>query len=90
MKRCTLASRAVSKKIERKGTSVDKEKKSVNIIDDDEFTKVVKMQRTPSPTLEPASKTSIPELRIVELLLDWDEVKVTKTKVIVEKAERDG
>ena len=41
MKSYTSASRAVSKKIERKAELVDKGKKRVKIIDDDRCTKVV-------------------------------------------------
>ena len=90
MKSCTLASRAVSKKIERKMVWVDKGKNRMNIINDDGFTKVVNMQRTPSPTPGPALKTPTPELRIVELVSDWDKIETAKTKVLVEKVERDG
>ena len=41
MKSCSSASRAVSKKIERKAGPVDKGKNKMRIIDDDRFTKVV-------------------------------------------------
>ena len=41
MKFYTLASRAVSKKIERKTESAEKVKKKVKIIDTNSFTKVV-------------------------------------------------
>ena len=90
MKSCTSASRAVSKKIERKAVTVDKGKKRVKIIDEDGFTKVVHTQRTPSPTPGPAPKSPAPELRIVELKSDWDEIEEEKTKKLVKKAEQDG
>ena len=40
IKSCTSASRAVSKKIEKRTVSVDKGKKKVKIIDEDRFTEV--------------------------------------------------
>ena len=87
MKSCTSASRAVFKKIRRKVEPMNKGKKRKKIIDDNRFTKVVNTQRTPSLTSGPALKTSTSEPRIVELVLDWDEIEVAKTKVLVEKAE---
>ena len=90
LKSCILASRAVSKKIDRKAESGDKGKKSVKIIDNDEFTKVVNTQSTLSPTPVPAPKTPIPEPRIVELKLVWNKLVKAKMKAIVEKAEQDG
>ena len=56
IKSCTIASRAVSKKIERKAESADKGNKRVKIIDEGEFTKVVNTQSTPSETPGPAPK----------------------------------
>ena len=88
-KSCRPASRAVSKKIERKEEPVAKRKKRMKVINDNGFGKVVNTQRTPSPTPGPALKTPIPELRIVKLVSDWDEVQVVKTKVLVEKTEKD-
>ena len=70
MKSCTSASRAVSKKIERKAEPIDKGKKRGKIMDNDRFTKVVNIQRTPSPTPGPALKTTVPEPRIVKLVSD--------------------
>ena len=90
IKSCTSASRTVSKKIERMAESADKGKNRVKIINDNGFTKVVNTQRTPSPTPGPASKTLVPEPRIVELRSDWDEIEEAKTKAIVERAEQDG
>ena len=90
MKSCTLASGAVSKKIERRVGQVDNGKKRMKIIDDNSFTKVVNTQRTPSPTPGPAPKTPVPEPRVVELVSDWDEIEKAKMKVMVERAERDG
>ena len=90
MKSCSSASRAVSKKIERKEGAGNKNKKRVKIIDDEGFTKVVNTQRTPSPTPGPALKTPIPEPRIVELVSDWDKIEEAKTKKLVKKAEKDG
>ena len=90
MKSCTSASKAVSKKIERKAVTIDKWKKRMKIIDNDGFIKVVNTQRTPSPTPGPAPKTPVPELKIVELRLDWDEIEEEKTKKLVEREEKDG
>ena len=90
MKSYTSASKAVSKKIERRAEPVDKGKKRMMIINDDGFTKVVNTQRTPSPTPGPALKTPIIELKIVELVSDWAEIEEEKTKVLVERVERDG
>ena len=46
MKSCTLVSRAVSKKSERKAESAEKRKKKEHLIDGNRFTKVVNTQRT--------------------------------------------
>ena len=78
----------MSKKIERKVELADKGKKRVKIIDNAGFTKVVNTQKTLSSTPRPAPKTPIPNPRIVELVLDWDEVEAVKTKALVEMAER--
>lgn len=90
MKSCTSVNRAVSKKIESRVESVNKRKKTVKIIDDDGFTKVVNTQRIPSPTPGRVRKTPVPELRIVELVSDWDGIEVAKIKTIVEGAKQDG
>ena len=90
MKGYTSASRVVCKKIERRGQLAEKGKNSMKIMDDNGFTKVVNTQRSLRPTLEAALKTPIPEPRIVLWVLNWDEVEATKTKAIVERAERDG
>lgn len=54
----------------------------MKIIDNDGFTKVVNTKRTPSPILGPDSKIPAPEPKIVELVLDCDEVEEAKTKVL--------
>lgn len=90
IKSCTSASRVVHKKIERKEELVGKGKKRVKIIDDNGFTEVVNTQRTSSPTPGPAPTTLTPEPRMVELVCDWNEVEMTKTKAMVAKVEQEG
>ena len=83
MKSRMAASRVVSKMIERKAGLKDKGKTKVKIIDDDRFTRVVNTQRTPSLTPGPAPNTPVPEIRIVELVSDWDKIEEAKTKTLV-------
>ena len=89
MKSCTSASREVSKKIERKIASIDKEKQKVKIIDENECIEVVHTQRTLSASLSPADKTQLPELRIVEVRNQY-EVEVAKAKNLIKRVQRNG
>ena len=70
IKTCTTASRAVYKKLERKIEVKDKWKKRMNIIDNDRYSKLANVERTLGPTPEPALKSLIPELMVVDLTLD--------------------
>ena len=90
MKSCTSASMQVYKKIERKAESVDKWKKKVKIINNDEFTKVVNVYRTIRTIRGPAPRTTISELSIVELVSNYYEVETEKMKTMIEKVELDG
>ena len=86
-KSCTSASRAVLKKIERKAKSAGKGKKKAKIITDDMFTKLVNPYRILSPTPGPAPKTLISAVRIVETVLDLNEINAANTKSLVKRAE---